>query len=362
MNRSFNKANGMIEEDPDNRKRIFLVLIAASIILISYLHYSTNPGIRDLHNVFAELYYIPLLMSAFTFGLRGAVIVYISISLIYFPHVIMNWTNATPFVANQLLHGLFSGTFAFLAGYLVDREKRNREQAEKDRYLAGLGQASAAIVHDLKNPLISISGFARRLNQGKGDVDTASEAIIKSAEDMEKIVHDVLDFSKPHNMDFRETGITDVINEVLEYCKMKADEKEVVLSVYLPDEISTISIDRSHLLRALINLVNNAIEASDKTGVVDVMAEFEKDSLVIRIKDHGAGMDKETLENIFIPFYTKKSSGTGLGMAIAKKIIEGHKGKIIINSKQGSGTEVIINMPRDEREIQINMRRNRDTV
>ncbi|HDH34696.1 MAG TPA: HAMP domain-containing histidine kinase [Nitrospirae bacterium] len=179
---------------------------------------------------------------------------------------------------------------------------------------------------------------------------------------MEKIVHDVLDFSKPHNMDFRETGITDVINEVLEYCKMKADEKEVVLSVYLPDEISTISIDRSHLLRALINLVNNAIEASDKTGVVDVMAEFEKDSLVIRIKDHGAGMDKETLENIFIPFYTKKSSGTGLGMAIAKKIIEGHKGKIIINSKQGSGTEVIINMPRDEREIQINMRRNRDTV
>ncbi|HDO26391.1 MAG TPA: hypothetical protein ENG95_07095, partial [Nitrospirae bacterium] len=216
MNRSFNKANGMIEEDPDNRKRIFLVLIAASIILISYLHYSTNPGIRDLHNVFAELYYIPLLMSAFTFGLRGAVIVYISISLIYFPHVIMNWTNATPFVANQLLHGLFSGTFAFLAGYLVDREKRNREQAEKDRYLAGLGQASAAIVHDLKNPLISISGFARRLNQGKGDVDTASEAIIKSAEDMEKIVHDVLDFSKPHNMDFRETGITDVINEVLE--------------------------------------------------------------------------------------------------------------------------------------------------
>lgn len=339
----------MIAEGSDNRKKIFLILIVVSIVLISYFHYSTRPGIRDMHNVFAELYYLPLLMSALIFGLRGAVIVYISISVIYFPHVFMNWINSTPFVVNQLLHGLFSGMFAFLAGYLVDREKRSREKLEKDRYLAGLGQASAAIVHDLKNPLISISGFARRLNQGKGDVATASEAIIKSAQDMEKIVHDVLDFSKPHNMDFSETGITDVISGALEYCKLKADGKGVVLSVYSPDEAETILIDRSHMTRALINLVNNAIEASDKTGVVDVRAEIERDSLLIMIKDNGAGMDHETLENVFIPFYTKKSSGTGLGMAIAKKIIEGHKGEIQVKSRKGSGTEVIITLPRYER-------------
>ena len=79
-------------------------------------------------------------------------------------------------------------------------------------------------------------------------------------------------------------------------------------------------------------------------------AEIERDSLVIIIKDYGEGMDKETLENIFIPFYTKKSSGTGLGMALAKKIIEGHKGEIHMKSRKGSGTEVLIKLPRDERE------------
>jgi len=337
----------MIAERPDNRKRIFLVLIVASIVLISYLHYSTNPRVHDLHNVFAELYYLPLLLSALMFGLRGAVITFIIISISYTPYVLMHWTNKTPYIANQLLHAFFSGTFAFLAGYLVDREKRNREKSEKDRYLAGLGQASAAIVHDLKNPLISISGFAKRLNQGRGDVVTASEAIIKSAEDMEKIVHDVLDFSKPHNMDFSEADITDLINEVLEYCKLKADENGVALSVNLPDEPKTIFIDRSHLRRALINLVNNAIEASSKADLVDIRAEVA-DDMIIRIEDHGAGMDNETLENIFIPFYTKKSSGTGLGMAISKKIIEGHKGSIRIKSRKGEGTEVIINIPLNE--------------
>ena len=352
----------MIAEEPDKRKRIFLVLIVSSILLISYFHYSTQPRIRDMHNVLAELYYLPLLMSALIFGLRGAIITFLSISAIYFPHVIINWNSTTLFVANQMLHGLFSGVFALLAGYLVDRQKMSSEQAEKDRYLAGLGQASAAIVHDLKNPLISISGFARRLNQGKGNVDTASEAILKSAEDMEKIVHDVLDFSKPHNMDFREESIADIMNEVLGYCRLKADEKGVRLSVYLPEEDETILADRSHLMRALINLVNNAIEASDSAGVVDVRVEVEMNKMVIMIRDHGAGMDQETLENIFIPFYTKKRTGTGLGMAIAKKIIEGHKGDIQIKSRKDFGTEVIINMPCDELERQVRIRENNDTV
>lgn len=329
----------------DSRKKHFLVLIAASIALISYFHYSTNPGIRDLHNVFSELYYLPLLMAALIFGLRGAVITYVLVAIVYFPHVLMQWTNKTPYIMNQLLHGLFSGAFTLLAGYLVDREKKNREQSERDRYLAGLGQASAAIAHDLRNPLISISGFARRLHQGKGDVTAASEVILKSAGDMEVIVNDVLDFSKPLRMDFTGTGIPDVMETVREYCVMKAEEKGVNLSVHLPDQDVTLSIDRPHMTRALVNLVNNAIEASGEADVVDIKAKVEKDNLVIRIRDNGAGMDKETLKNIFIPFYTKKSSGTGLGMAIAKKVVEGHNGEIDIKSWEGMGTEVILKLP-----------------
>ncbi len=243
------------------------------------------------------------------------------------------------------MHALFSGTIAFLAGYFVDREKRLREQAAKDRYLTGLGQAAAAIVHDLKNPLISISGFARRIRQGKGKVDTAAEAIVNSAEDMKVIVHDVLDFTRPVKLRLEEVDMGELITKAHHYCKEKAEQKGIVLSVSLPPDSIKIQIDRSHLERALINLLNNAIEAYEEGKSVAIRTEANENNLHIRITDHGAGMDRETLENIFIPFYTKKSYGTGLGMAIAKKIVEGHKGKINIESQEEQGTEVVLELP-----------------
>jgi len=95
----------------------------------------------------------------------------------------------------------------------------------------------------------------------------------------------------------------------------------------------------------LINLISNAVDASVKGQSIVISSENEKNSVVIKIRDYGSGMDKETIRNVFIPFYTKKSSGTGLGMPITKKIIEGHKGKIKIESDPGAGTEVRIEIP-----------------
>ena len=137
----------MVFEWLNNQKKIFLMFIITSVLIISYLHYSTIPEIFDLHNIFAELYYIPLMIGALVFGLRGAVIIFIFVSVLYIPHIIINWTGTLSFAVNKLLHALISGLFAFLAGFLVDREKKIREQAEKDRFLAGLGQAAAASVH-----------------------------------------------------------------------------------------------------------------------------------------------------------------------------------------------------------------------
>lgn len=327
------------------QKRLFLVFITVSIAVITYLHYSTLPGVRDLHNIFSELYYLPLLLGALVYGLKGAVITFIFISLFYAPHVIMNWTDDYAYIANQVLHAAFSGFFTILAGILIEREKRYRERSEKDRYLAGLGQAAAAIVHDLKNPLLIITGFARRIRDRRGDIEKASQAVLDSARDMQLIVHDVLDFAKPVNLNLTEKDLGSIVRKVYDYCATKANKENVVLSVYTPDESVKIPVDGFHLERALINLVNNAIEASGKGDVVVIKSETSQDSVNIHIKDYGEGMDEETLENIFIPFYTKKNSGTGLGMAIAKKIIEGHNGKIHIRSGQQMGTEVLIELP-----------------
>jgi len=112
-----------------------------------------------------------------------------------------------------------------------------------------------------------------------------------------------------------------------------------------PEQPLTLSADTVYLERALINLVNNAIEASQRGQEVVIRLLLRKEGATIEIRDHGKGMDKEALENAFIPFYSKKDRGTGLGMAVAKKIIEAHQGRITVGSRLGFGTEIEIDLP-----------------
>jgi signal transduction histidine kinase len=329
----------------DKRKTLYIYGIVASAFFITYLHYSTVESIHALHDIYRELYYIPLLVGALVFGLRGAILTYLLISFLYLPYMAGTWTDAILFETKRVLFLLFSGVFSFLAGYLVDRDSRRKKQLEKERYLAGLGQVSSAIVHDLKNPLITIEGFARRLQHGKGNQTTAIQAIIDSAAVMKNIVRDVLDFAKPIKLELKEQDASHVIRKACELCMGKAEEKEITLSVQIPDAPLNIALDSVRLRRALVNLVNNAIEASARGQEITISAVPQQDSLSIAIIDHGSGMDNDTRESLFIPFFTKKSTGTGLGMPIAMKIIEGHNGEIHVESQTGKGTQVMIRLP-----------------
>jgi len=324
-------------------KRYVAVLIVVLSLAISYLHYSTIKEEHALHSIYSELYYIPILLGALIFGLRGAILTYLFVSIIYLPIVFTSWTSTILF--DKILHVVFSGVIAFLAGFLVDRENKLRKQAEKDRYLAGVGRVSTVIVHDLKNPLTAILGFAKRIKEGKGTPATAAETIIDSAREMEKIVYDVLDFSKPANLTFAEEDMRTIVSRACNSCMAKAEGVGIKLSIHLPADPINAFIDSSHIERSLVNLLNNAIEASAKDQDVAIGVTSEKGNAVVTIKDKGTGMDKKTIENLFTPFYTKKKTGTGLGMAIAKKIIDGHHGEIHIASQPDMGTEVTIALP-----------------
>jgi signal transduction histidine kinase len=331
-------------EQLNSQRNVFLILIIFSTLLITYLHYSTLPQIHELHNVYAELYYLPILLGALVFGLKGSLLTYAGVSVLYAPYIYLNWTGGFSFAANKLSHAFFSGAIAIVAGFLADREKKLRIQSEKDHYLASLGRASAAIVHDLRSPLISVAGFAKRINEEKGDAREESQYILNSARKMQSIVNDVLDFAKPIVLDLHQEDLRSIINDACECCTAKAEEKELDISVNIPEKTLMVSADAIKMERALVNLISNAIDASLIAHCVTIEADAGPDHVFIRIKDSGTGMDKETVENIFIPFYTKKSSGTGLGMAIAKKIIEGHEGEIHINSQEQLGTEIIVKL------------------
>jgi len=327
------------------QNKLPVIAIAVFTLFITYLHYSSVGAGHELHNIYRELYYIPVVLGALAYGLRGAALSYLLVFALYLPYVIMTWPGTLINETNRLLPLLLQGLFAFLAGYLVDREKTQRTQLEKSRHLAEIGRIATVIVHDLKNPLIAIFGFAKRIRDGKGKTDTAVRVIIDSAEKMQKIVNGVLDFAGPIQLELKEDDIRDIVKRGVDSCRMKAEQRGVVLSIDLPPAPVNMSVDSFHLERALVNLITNAIEASAGEQSVTVNITSKNKLIIIKIKDQGSGMDRVTLEKIFIPFYTKKSGGSGLGMPIAKKVIEGHQGKIQVSSKPGQGTELTIELP-----------------
>jgi two-component system, NtrC family, sensor histidine kinase HydH len=326
-------------------KWLLAAFILAFSLLVTFFHlwvFQNNPT----HIVLEELYYVPILVGALFFALKGALIACGFVSVLYLPYLFGPWAIGFLGLADRLLHLLFTWGFAFLAGYLIDRDRRIRRQLEKDRYLTGLGQAAATIVHDLKTPLVTMAAYAKRLQDGKGDSAAGIKTILDSTAKMEGIVTDVLNFARPVQLQTKVEDLRRVMEQTAAEAQVRAEAARITLSSELPAEPVLMAVDGLRLQRAMTNLVANAVEASRPGQEVRTVLTADQRQAVIMVKDQGMGMDAETQENVFIPFYTRKLKGTGLGMAIAKKVIEAHGGQIFIRSQPGRGTEVRVELPR----------------
>lgn len=326
------------------KKTLYILAIVTVTLLTTILHFVTMQAFSP-NVILEELYYLPLLLGVLRFGQRGAVLTWIFVSLAYLPFFFPPWTTSFPGYVDRSLHLALSGVVVIVFSILVERERKNRAQAERERYLAGIGRVATVIVHDLKNQLISILGFARRISEGKADCESAAQTIAEAAQSMQRIVNEVLDFAKPLQLDLKESDIGVTIQRAVESCRTKAAERAVLLTVTPPKGCGPIMIDTFQVERALVNLLDNAVEASPAGAEVIVSTTLNRTGVILSIKDAGEGMANEVLAHLFDPFYTTKSGGTGLGLPIAKKIFTEHGGKLVINSRKGEGTEAKIWLP-----------------
>src|SRR3972149_2559154 len=320
---------------------LLITALAAVITLSHFFIFERLPP----NIVLEELYYIPIFLGAFSFGLRGAILTYMIVSAFYLPFFSAHWSPTFIAVMDRSLHLVFTGIFGLITGSMVDRAKKVQQELAREKFLADIGQIVTSIVHDLKNPVMTILGFAKRIRDGKGDIQKSAQAVIDSANGIERLIHDLLDFSKPSLLNKEAVDARSIINSALDTCKAKGEDRGVQISTEMPDREITVAIDSLQMQRALVNLIDNAIDASPSGKTVLIRLVSEKDSAVIIVKDQGEGMDDDTLENVFVPFSTRKSSGTGLGLPIAKKIIEGHGGRIDIKSHPGAGSEASVYLP-----------------
>jgi two-component system NtrC family sensor kinase len=216
--------------------------------------------------------------------------------------------------------------------------------------LASIGRLSAGVAHEINNPLTTILTTAILLQEDLDPDDPnyhELDTIAKEALRCRKIVTSLLDFARQTKPMKKESKVNDLIQESVSLTRKQAAFKDVNLTQQLSDNLPSIFLDRGQIQQSIINLVINAIEATDPGGSITVTSSFEKrkNNIEITITDTGEGISAEDQVKIFDPFYTTKQEGTGLGLAITLGIIEQHGGTIEVASKKGKGSTFKIKLP-----------------
>lgn len=232
-------------------------------------------------------------------------------------------------------------------------EQRAREQRELEEQLhqaerlVALGQMVAGISHEIKNPLGIIQSTAELLGGMKDANDTQkrlSGVIREESVRLNRIVTEFLDFARPQTPRFGPVNLSEILKKNLTFLRPELEKKGIVITHNLDGKSFTVQGDNDLLYRAFLNIFLNAMQAMEKEGRIKIDVQDPRDFCVVEIEDSGCGISRDNLKRIINPFFTTKEKGTGLGLSIVKKIIEGHRGAMSIDSTEGHGTRVRIQL------------------
>jgi len=223
-------------------------------------------------------------------------------------------------------------------------------QAKK---LSSIGEVISGVAHELNNPLSGVLGFSQLLVARHGDGPMARELdrIHESALRCQKIVKNLLSFSRVHKPERKYLGLNGIVEKTLELRRYQLDVTNIEVVMDLQPDLPKTMLDFNQIQQVLLNLVNNAQHAIQTArrdaGRLSVRTWCHDDHVMVSVEDNGPGMDPETLERIFDPFFTTKApgQGTGLGLSVSYGIVKEHEGKILAQSRIGQGSTILIEFP-----------------
>ncbi|OLO40359.1 hypothetical protein BTR23_07680 [Alkalihalophilus pseudofirmus] len=233
----------------------------------------------------------------------------------------------------------------FVIGRDITDIKRAEELIAKNEKLSVVGQLAAGVAHEIKNPLTSLKGFVKLIHENKGNNDFYLNIMDNELDRINHIVNELLLIAKPQKETFEKNNVVNLLRSVIDLMSSEAKMTGIVIDIKADETIPLIDCEAYHLKQVFINIIKNAIEASNEGSLIQVKIAQEQDSVCIQVTDEGCGIEKERLQKIGEPFFTMKEKGTGLGMTVSYKIIQNHNGTLHIDSEIGQGTTVTVRLP-----------------
>ena len=366
----------MIKTALSHIKGIRAYVLTGLLALISAIHYiagGASAGI--LHGLLGHLYIVPIILGAYWYGAKGGVSVSIASSALFSPHLFLHWHDPFLDIYNYVELFLFL-LIGSVTGVLSEMERNQRmrheeamrrldeshrklkeqtdilfqteEQLRRADRLSALGELSAGMAHEIRNPLGAIKGAVEILKDDYAPEEAKYEFIrilLKETDRLNCIVQEFLGFARPKQPEYSQADVNESLEAVLTLTAQEARKTGVKVVKRLDPSIGKRSLDAGLLKQAFLNLVLNAIQAMPAGGSLTVESSLRDGMIVVNVTDTGTGISDENRRKLFSPFFTTKKNGTGLGLAITYRIIENHRGRIDVVSESGKGTTFTVKIP-----------------
>ena len=358
------------------RRHFQIATIVTFIVVISVLHYSTPISKLPFHLIYMQSYFIPIILAAFWFGIRGGLSSAVAISLIYLPHIMFQWGGFTLINLVRFLQIALFLLLGYLTGLKAQGEKEEKERYRKtakelekslqklrekteqifemeqqlksaDR-LAVIGELTANLAHEVRNPLGSIRGAAEILRDAVPDDVKELEffdIIIQETKRLNQVVENYLNYAKKSNRMISLIDLKEIIHNVHLMLGPKIRKSDIRLEERLPEEPLYVKAQSIHIWQVLMNVLLNAVQSMPRGGTITIEAQPRNGHIQLTVKDTGSGIRKDDLARIFDSFYTTKPTGSGLGLAIVKRIAQENHWPLKVDSTAGRGTIFRITFP-----------------
>jgi signal transduction histidine kinase len=362
------------------RKFLFAILVLV-VIAIGMLHYFTPGYMVFYHDMYRRLSYFPIVLGAIWFGVRGGVVLAVMSSIAFIPHLLLYIGQGAETYLSELTEIFLYLAAGTVTGIIAGRESRLRlrykelsEQLEKSyqklhretqllleveeqlgaaQKLSALGQLSASLAHEIKNPLSSIKGTAEiLLDEFPPDHPKREfvEILLKETTRLNSTVEEVLQFSRRDAPDNKKESaetepLAQVIDRVSSLLASQLRKKNISLSVAGWEYGKTFFVPGKKMSQVFLNIILNAIDAAPRKGIIMVDTLKQADGYSVLVQNSGAPVPDGHKKKIFDPFYSTKQGGTGLGLSISKKIVESYGGTLAVSDSELGGACFTVFLP-----------------
>ncbi|MCP4269595.1 MAG: PAS domain-containing protein [Candidatus Brocadiaceae bacterium] len=250
---------------------------------------------------------------------------------------------------------------AVLTSHDITERKKLEQQLLHTERLATIGEMSAKVAHEIRNPLSSISLNTELLydeiinnNSGnKKDAENLIQSILNEVDALTEMSDEYLRFARFPRLETKPAYINNVLIELSKFFNKERLQRGIAIKENYASDLPLIPLDTNQIKQAFLNILKNSFEAMPKGGKISISTRLKDNNVVVYITDTGSGISKDDIQRVFDPFYSAKINGTGLGLALTQKTVEGHGGEVVCKSTINKGTTIIIALPIDSHRDEI---------